>query len=72
MTNAASLAETTTPVMTVDERVDFWIYMTFRFPRPNEWCQMVAVEWNNGDKYPTWATYGYIVTPEAFRAHRHE
>jgi hypothetical protein len=71
MTTTARLAETATHIWTVDERVDFWCYMTRRFPRPNEWCQLASVEWNDGDKYPTWATYRYVVTPEAFKQHNH-
>jgi len=46
--------------------------MTRRFPRPNEWCQLAAVEWNDGDKYPTWATYRVTVTPSTFKDHCHE
>jgi hypothetical protein len=71
MTTTARLAETTTSFRTVDERVDFWCYMTRRFPRPNEWSQLAAVEWNDGDKYPTWATYRVTVTPVAFKDHNH-
>ena len=71
MNNTNAVAETATHIWTVDERVDFWCYMTRRFPRPNEWCQLAAVEWNDGDKYPTWATYRYIVTPDTFKGHNH-
>lgn len=64
--------QTLAAVWTVDQKVDFFCYMVRRFPRPAPWSQIVAVEWNDGDKYPTWATYGYIVTPDTFKAHRHE
>jgi hypothetical protein len=81
MNNTAPLAA----VWTVEQKVDFFCYMVRRFPRPNEWCQLASVEWNDGDQYPTWATYRYtvtpqefkdlrhdIVTPDTFKAHRHE